>query len=520
MPSTQRRAGRRHALLWHIGTVKFHRVVRPGEPLQLEYDLQPDGRARFELRAADALVASGTIERRPAANASGHVDAVSQPSPQLAAARSAAVAEWRRRPERGSPLALRIMAWLSLRLGRPVGTLLLYLIAAYFFLFAPRARRCMRDYLRRALGREPRAVDRFRQIMTFATIDPRSPLPAGRALPPVRGVAAGRAADERSGRRGRRRAPDGRAHGQLRGAALDRRAAARPRPGDDHVRGQRAQGQRHAGRAGTARIRPRSSRVGHIDAMLKIRDRLDQGALVGMLADRTFGDEAVAAGHLPRRHRASADRADARGRDAAPSGDVHARAVSRRQPLSRGVRAAGGLLDHASRRRARLRSKPRSRATRRCSSSTAAAIPTTGSTSSISGAAAAARSRGGAPAAARMNALLALAPAAGGRRWRRCGDVRGRRRRRRRQLDQLMALLAQRQHGEADFSEKKYLSVLKQPLESSGVLIYDAPDHLEQRTAQPRPQTRGARSRHADACRSAIASARRCGWRTIRSLRR
>jgi 3-hydroxymyristoyl/3-hydroxydecanoyl-(acyl carrier protein) dehydratase len=56
------------ALLWHIGTVKFHRAVRPGEQLQLEYDVQPDGRARFELRAADALVASGTAERRPAAN--------------------------------------------------------------------------------------------------------------------------------------------------------------------------------------------------------------------------------------------------------------------------------------------------------------------------------------------------------------------------------------------------------------------------------------------------------------------
>jgi hypothetical protein len=56
-------------------------------------------------------------------------------------------------------------------------------------------------------------------------------------------------------------------------------------------------------------------------------------------------------------------------------------------------------------------------------------------------------------------------------------------------LDQLMSLMAQRRHGEADFSEKKYLSVLKQPLESSGLLIYDAPDHLEQRTTLPRPQS-------------------------------
>jgi hypothetical protein len=57
------------------------------------------------------------------------------------------------------------------------------------------------------------------------------------------------------------------------------------------------------------------------------------------------------------------------------------------------------------------------------------------------------------------------------------------------ELDRLMTLMAQRRHGEADFSEKKYLSMLKQPLESSGLLIYDAPDHLEQRTTLPRPQS-------------------------------
>jgi hypothetical protein len=57
------------------------------------------------------------------------------------------------------------------------------------------------------------------------------------------------------------------------------------------------------------------------------------------------------------------------------------------------------------------------------------------------------------------------------------------------ELDRLMGLLAQRQHGEADFSETRYLSLLRQPLKSSGVLVYDAPDHLEQRTAQPKAQT-------------------------------
>ena len=32
--------------------------------------------------------------------------------------------------------------------------------------------------------------------------------------------------------------------------------------------------------------------LGHVDAMLRIRERLDQGALVGVLADRTLGGEA------------------------------------------------------------------------------------------------------------------------------------------------------------------------------------------------------------------------------------
>jgi hypothetical protein len=55
-------------------------------------------------------------------------------------------------------------------------------------------------------------------------------------------------------------------------------------------------------------------------------------------------------------------------------------------------------------------------------------------------------------------------------------------------LDHLMALLAKRQHGVADFEETQYLSLLKRPAQSSGVLSYDAPDHLEQRTLKPHPQ--------------------------------
>jgi hypothetical protein len=56
-------------------------------------------------------------------------------------------------------------------------------------------------------------------------------------------------------------------------------------------------------------------------------------------------------------------------------------------------------------------------------------------------------------------------------------------------IDALMTLLAQRRHGLADFEQTQYLSVLKQPAHSSGVLVYEAPDHLEQRTLKPHPQS-------------------------------
>jgi hypothetical protein len=56
-------------------------------------------------------------------------------------------------------------------------------------------------------------------------------------------------------------------------------------------------------------------------------------------------------------------------------------------------------------------------------------------------------------------------------------------------LDELMAMLAQRRHGVADFEQTQYLASLRQPVHSSGVMIYDAPAHLEEQTLKPRVQT-------------------------------
>jgi hypothetical protein len=56
-------------------------------------------------------------------------------------------------------------------------------------------------------------------------------------------------------------------------------------------------------------------------------------------------------------------------------------------------------------------------------------------------------------------------------------------------LGALMSLLAQRKHGHVTFVETHFLAVLDKPVESSGELLYDAPDRLEKRTLQPKPES-------------------------------
>ena len=58
-----------------------------------------------------------------------------------------------------------------------------------------------------------------------------------------------------------------------------------------------------------------------------------------------------------------------------------------------------------------------------------------------------------------------------------------------RDLDQVMGMLAMRQHGRVEFIEQQFLKVLSHPIESSGELRYDAPDRLEKRTLKPRAET-------------------------------
>jgi predicted LPLAT superfamily acyltransferase len=187
---------------------------------------------------------------------------------------------------------LRIMAWISLRLGRPAGRAVLHLITAYFLLFAPDSRSASRDYLARVLGRRVRLSDLYRHIFTFAaTIHDRVYLlndrfdlfeieVSGDEL--VTGLLA-----------------EGRGLFLI-GAHM----------GSFEV--MRALGRRHAGLnvamamyEGNARkvnqmlgaISPMAQQdviaLGQVDSMLKIRACLDQGTAVGMLADRRFGGDVM-----------------------------------------------------------------------------------------------------------------------------------------------------------------------------------------------------------------------------------
>jgi predicted LPLAT superfamily acyltransferase len=209
--------------------------------------------------------------------------------PAEAVAPRASGAQWAAERERGSTTLLRMMIWVALRLGRPPARGILYLIAAYFFAFAPAARRNARAYLRRALGREPTAGDRFRQVFAFAsTILDRLYLVRGR----FEMLEVSEEGEECM------RDPVARGRGALLlGAHLGSfemmSAVGLRRPG---VRVAIAMYEDNANRVralfgtGNPASTPEIIPLGRLEAMLRIRDCLSEGIFVGMLADRSLGD--------------------------------------------------------------------------------------------------------------------------------------------------------------------------------------------------------------------------------------
>src|SRR6267378_3684978 len=262
---------------WRISAAKFVKPVRPGETLTLEHEPLPNGSIRFSISSAGQPVAHGVLV----------------PANKLAeasAAPRASGAQWAGAPERGSATLLRIMIFLALRCGRPVAHRILHVIAAYFFAFAPSARRSAREYLRRVLGREPSAIDRYRQVFAFAsTILDRFYLVRERH--DLFEIST----------EGEELMYDTLARGTgafLLGAHLGSfeimSALGRRRTG---LRVAMAMYEHNASRvtaffnaAGNPASAPEIIALGHLEAMLRIRDCLDQGKFVGMLADRTIAD--------------------------------------------------------------------------------------------------------------------------------------------------------------------------------------------------------------------------------------
>jgi predicted LPLAT superfamily acyltransferase len=197
-----------------------------------------------------------------------------------------AAAEWTRRPERGSPALVRFMVWLSLAIGRPASRPLVRLIALYFFLFSPTARRCSRVCLERCLGRAPTLSERFAVFFTFSsTIHDRLFFLKDRYdVFDVR-VYGGELFAEGG-------------HllmGAHMGSFEAMRAAGHHH---GHRRVSMAMYESNARlRAILGAINPDAMgdvvALGRLDSMLQLSARMDAGDLVGLLADRTFGEEPV-----------------------------------------------------------------------------------------------------------------------------------------------------------------------------------------------------------------------------------
>jgi predicted LPLAT superfamily acyltransferase len=199
-------------------------------------------------------------------------------------------ATWLKQQERSNMPMLRIMSWVSLRLGRGVARSVLHLVALYFVFFSPDSRRASLNYLPRALGRPAYWLDLYRHFFCFAaTIHDRIYL-------------INRRYDlfniDIQGKENIRPLIDEGKGVFLMGAHLGSfevmRAIGRQVPG---LRVAMVMHEDNAQKINSmlAAINPEAAMdvipLGHIDSMLQVQERLDDGMLVGMLSDRTLGNE-------------------------------------------------------------------------------------------------------------------------------------------------------------------------------------------------------------------------------------
>jgi predicted LPLAT superfamily acyltransferase len=95
-------------------------------------------------------------------------EVVTNSSPALET-KSLPTPRWIELPERGTPALLRISGWIATHLGRPLARLLLYPITLYFVISGRAARTASREYLSRFHGRPIRWWHVFRHFHYFAS---------------------------------------------------------------------------------------------------------------------------------------------------------------------------------------------------------------------------------------------------------------------------------------------------------------------------------------------------------------
>jgi predicted LPLAT superfamily acyltransferase len=199
-------------------------------------------------------------------------------------------AHWTQREEHGSDLAIVAIRNFSLFVGRRISRLLLPFLALYFTLSSPRARAASRGFLARCLGRRAGVTDVFRNILAFAsTVHDRFFLFRGRLdvfdvqvqgaeflhAQVTKGVGAF-------------------VFGAHLGSFEILRASSRAQPGIRVCMAMYMENARRINRA-LAAIHPGAMvdiiELGQIDSMLKVHQRLEEGAIVGVLADRAVGPD-------------------------------------------------------------------------------------------------------------------------------------------------------------------------------------------------------------------------------------
>jgi predicted LPLAT superfamily acyltransferase len=200
-------------------------------------------------------------------------------------------AEWATKKERSNMFMLRVMTWISLKLGRRVGRVVLHLITLYFLTFAPSSRRASKQYLKRALGRPASLRDQYRHFFTFAaTIHDRIYLINQRFdLFDI----------EAEGTNAIHAHLDTGKGLFLAGAHLGSFEVIRSLGKDKDLRVAMFMHEDNAKKinAMLTAINPNASRdiigLGNVESMLQVNQKLEEGYAIGILADRIFGDDAV-----------------------------------------------------------------------------------------------------------------------------------------------------------------------------------------------------------------------------------